>query len=573
LSRVAPLPYVVLARKYRPKTFDDLVGQEAIAKGLAQAIASGRIGHAFLFVGSRGTGKTSSARILAKALNCAKGPTASPCGKCESCQAIEDGTDVDVLEIDAASNNSVDNVRELRERVGFAPMRGRYRITILDEVHMLSTGAFNALLKTLEEPPSHAKFIFATTAPEKIPDTIRSRCQVHEFRRIDVPAIVKRLTEICKLESVRVPEPILVAIANASRGGMRDSLSLLDQLLAYAGASPTEADLAALTGAAGREAVAKLADAVIDGDRSEVLKRVAEHARSGGEAEELLDQLIERFRAVLVVGLCGLDTDVLDEPPAVRASLDAQSKRAGPDRAEAVVKYLVNAREKARFMGPLVRAWIESALLSASRSGEVGSIPALLTRLEELERRLEAPGAAEPPVGAAPVHAPAAPPASRGSAGSPPQPAALLGLLAEKNAFGRTVKERAVQASLDGSVLTVTLAPLDAKDRAILLDSVNVSTAERHLGERVPGLKLNLKIAAAGAATAARGAAPKGPASDPAAGVPVPDASELTPAVKFVLEKTGGRILGRTRIAKPAPGAAAAPPAAADSTFTETNEP
>ena len=486
------LSYLVLARKYRPQTLEDLVGQEAVAKGLSQALTSGRIGHAFLFVGSRGTGKTSTARILAKALNCAKGPTATPCGKCDSCRAIEDGSDVDVLEIDAASNNSVDNIRELRENVGFAPMRGRYRITILDEVHMLSGGAFNALLKTLEEPPAHAKFLFATTAPEKIPDTIRSRCQVYEFRRIEAPAIAARLARICELEKITPGPGTLAAIARIARGGMRDSLSLLDQLVAYAGNAPAEADLARLTGMAGREAVAAVADAVIAGDRPELLRRVAAHVGGGGEPVELVDQLLEHFRSALAVALCGADTDVIEENPELRAKLADQAKRCGADRLEAILRYLVFAREKARFAGPLVRAAVESALLSASRSGEVATIPALLERLEALERKLGSEGGGMAPVQAAPVQA-AVPPAARAAA-APMSPAPF-----------RSAPARAET--------TATIPP-----------------------------------AGASAVPAPRAAAPS---QAPATFAPVNDESKLPPGVQRAAELVRGRIMGRMPAAKP----------------------
>ncbi|MFN0205656.1 MAG: DNA polymerase III subunit gamma/tau, partial [Planctomycetota bacterium] len=381
------MSYLVLARKYRPKSFEDLVGQESVAKGLTQAITSGRIGHAFLFVGSRGTGKTSTARILARALNCEKGPTPSPCGKCDSCKGIDEGTDVDVVEIDAASNNSVDNIRELRERIAFSPMRGRFRITILDEVHMLSTGAFNALLKTLEEPPAHAKFIFATTAPEKIPDTIRSRCQYFEFRRIDESAIARRLADICKLENVNVSEPALQAIARAARGGMRDSLSLLDQLVAFSGSNPTEDDLARVMGTAGRELLMSLANAVLEERRGEILTLVGGHVASGGEPMELLSQLADHFRTCLTIALCGADTELVTEVGEVREELLSQAKLAGADRLESMVRHLVFARERARFAGPLARASVECALLAASRSGEVNTIPALLERLLAIEKQ------------------------------------------------------------------------------------------------------------------------------------------------------------------------------------------
>lgn len=583
------MSYLVLARKYRPKTFEDLVGQDSVAKGLTQAIKGGRIGHAFLFVGSRGTGKTSSARILARALNCTHGPTPTPCGECDSCRAIEEGSDVDVLEIDAASNNGVENVRELRESIAFRPMRGRFRITILDEVHMLSGGAFNALLKTLEEPPPHAKFIFATTAPEKIPDTIRSRCQVFEFRRIEEKDIVGRLAHVCQKENVTVPETVLTAIARAARGGMRDSLSLLDQLLAYAGAAPTEEDLAAVTGAAGRDSVVGLAASVLRGERAALLQAVASHVHGGGEALELLDQLAEHFRNLLTIQLCGEETALVVEMGSHRDRLVEQAKSCDPDRCEAIVRHLVFARERARSVGPLARAAVESALLAASRAGEVNTVAALLARLDQLERRLagmpSAPATpAASPSGSASAYAapassaaprsvtpqfsapPAAPPPPASSAGPEGVSAeALLELLASKNAFGRALKESAARCILEGGTLRVLLRPLEGSRRAVVMDPTNRTTAERVLRERVPDLKLLIEPAAGGESAPGAAAAPSASAPPPAsparsvsarstpaprsADAPVSPASapkrDPSAAVRQVLElDPGARILG-----------------------------
>ncbi|MBL8696557.1 MAG: DNA polymerase III subunit gamma/tau [Planctomycetes bacterium] len=573
------MSYLVLARKYRPKTFEDLVGQDSVAKGLTQAIKGGRIGHAFLFVGSRGTGKTSSARILARALNCTHGPTPTPCGECDSCRAIEEGSDVDVLEIDAASNNGVENVRELRESIAFRPMRGRFRITILDEVHMLSAGAFNALLKTLEEPPPHAKFIFATTAPEKIPDTIRSRCQVFEFRRIEEKDIVGRLAHVCQKENVTVTETVLTAIARAARGGMRDSLSLLDQLLAYGGASPTEEDLAAVTGAAGRDSVVGLAASVLRGERAALLQAVASHVHGGGEALELLDQLAEHFRNLLTIQLCGEETELVVEMGSHRDRLVEQAKSCDPDRCEAIVRHLVFARERARSVGPLARAAVESALLAASRAGEVNTVAALLARLDQLERRLagmpSAPAASA--AGASGITSAPAPAPVSASAPSPAPPVssagpegvsaeALLDLLASKNAFGRALKESAARCVLEGGNLRISLRPLDGSRRTVVTDNSNRAAAERALRERIPELRLVIEPAAGGEA-APSAVAPQATSASPpvsptrsvsARSTPAPRSAEAAPAspasaprrdpsaaVRQVLElDPGARILG-----------------------------
>jgi DNA polymerase III subunit gamma/tau len=571
--------YLVLARKYRPRTFDDLVGQEAVSKGLTQAITSARVGHAFLFFGSRGTGKTSTARILAKALNCAEGTTPSPCGVCESCRAIESGSDVDVLEIDAASNNGVDQVRELRERVAFRPMRGRYRITILDEVHMLSGGAFNALLKTLEEPPSHAKFVFATTAPEKVPDTIRSRCQVYEFRPIGEEAIARRLRQVCEAEATTVPETVLASIARLARGGMRDSLSLLDQLLAYAGAAPTEADLAAVTGAAGADELCALADAVIDGDRGAVLRALAARVTAGGEPLDLLVQLAEHFRGCLMASLCGAEAERILGPDSVaggsRARILQQAERCGADRLEAIVRHLVFARERARFAGPLARASVESSLLAASRSGEVATIAAIAERLEALERRLERPAerstsAPSSTLKPAPMTAaPALRPVPRASASSPAASLALsaaperarsesveafLEVLAARNAFGRLLKTSVLSWSWEEDVggrkmLALKLRPLDVGARAIVFDPVNRSAAEKLLSQQFTGAGLSLQEAAPGADEPSGSAVASGRGAE-SSGRAEPSgragADSISPAARRALDLTGGRVVGRT---------------------------
>src|SRR6476661_4802656 len=226
-----PMSYLVLARKWRPQTFDDMTGQEHVVRTVANAIKMNRVAHAYLFFGPRGVGKTTAARLLAKALNCEQGPTASPCGTCRACTEIASGTSVDVAEIDGASNNGVENVREIRENAKYLPQRDRHKIYIIDEVHMLSGAAFNALLKTLEEPPGHVKFIFATTEPHKLPDTILSRCQRHDFRRIPADRMLERLKEICDAEGAKITDRSLALVVRQSEGGMRDALSILDQIL------------------------------------------------------------------------------------------------------------------------------------------------------------------------------------------------------------------------------------------------------------------------------------------------------------------------------------------------------
>src|SRR6516165_731597 len=258
--------YTVLARRYRPQQFGDLVGQEAVAQALINALQSGRVAHAYLFSGARGVGKTSTARILAKALNCVKGPTPTPCDECDICKGIATGEDVDVLEIDGASNRGIDEVRELRRNVAFAPSRARYKIYIIDEVHMLTKEAFNALLKTLEEPPPHVKFIFATTDVHKVPVTILSRCQRFDFGGISLARIVERLKQIVGTEDTKADDEALELIARRAGGSMRDAQSLLDQLLAFGSGKLTAEDVHRLLGTAADDRVIALAGAIVQRD-------------------------------------------------------------------------------------------------------------------------------------------------------------------------------------------------------------------------------------------------------------------------------------------------------------------
>jgi DNA polymerase-3 subunit gamma/tau len=293
--------YVVVARRYRPKDFDQLVGQEHVGKALASAIASGRVGHAYLFTGARGVGKTSTARILAKSLNCVKGPTATPCHECDPCQRIAAGDDIDVLEIDGASNRGIDEMRDLRQNVNVRPSRSRYKIYIIDEVHMLTREAFNALLKTLEEPPGHVKFIFCTTEAEKIPVTILSRCQRFDFASIRTSAITERLAAIVKSEGIEAEPAALALIARRAAGSMRDSQSLLEQLLALGKQSIAAADVHRLLGTAGEERVARVVACLVDRQPAQALAELDETIAQGVDIGSFLEQLVGHFRDVLVM--------------------------------------------------------------------------------------------------------------------------------------------------------------------------------------------------------------------------------------------------------------------------------
>jgi DNA polymerase-3 subunit gamma/tau len=354
--------YTVLARRYRPQQFSDLVGQEPVAQALINALQSNRVAHAYLFTGARGVGKTSAARILAKALNCVKGPTATPCDQCEICKAITSGEDTDTIEIDGASNNGVDNIRELRANVNFRPSRSRYKIYIIDEVHMLSTGAFNALLKTLEEPPAHVKFIFATTEVQKVPVTILSRCQRFDFGGISINRILDRLKDIVVSEKMEADDEALETVARRAGGSMRDAQSLLDQLLAFSGKKLTVDTVHQLLGTAHEERVMALAGAVLAKDTKQVLELLNDIVNQGQQLGELLDQLIEYWRDLMVVNSAGIAGQSVSVSSTRRETLQQHAKQTNLDTILAGMDVLVTAKSRMRNSSH-VRAILEMALV------------------------------------------------------------------------------------------------------------------------------------------------------------------------------------------------------------------
>jgi DNA polymerase III subunit gamma/tau len=354
--------YTVLARRYRPQQFSDLVGQEPVAQALINAIESNRVAHAYLFTGARGVGKTSAARILAKALNCVKGPTATPCDQCEICQAITSGGDQDVQEIDGASNRGIDEIRELRQNTQYRPTRSRYRIYIIDEVHMLTKEAFNALLKTLEEPPSYVKFIFATTEANKVPITILSRCQRFDFGNISINGILDRLKEIVAAEGMQADDEALETVARRAGGSMRDAQSLLDQLLAFSGQKLTVDTVHQLLGTAHEERVMAMAGAVLAKDAKQVLELLNDIVNQGQQLGELLDQLIEYWRDLMVVNSAGLAGQSVSVSSARRAGLEQHAKQANLDTIVTGMDILVTAKMRMRNSSHS-RALLEMALV------------------------------------------------------------------------------------------------------------------------------------------------------------------------------------------------------------------
>jgi DNA polymerase-3 subunit gamma/tau len=378
------MAYEVLARKWRPQQFADVVGQNHVTQTLQNAITANRIAHAYLFVGPRGTGKTSLARLFAKALNCKTGPTITPCDVCDSCREITAGTSLDVQEIDGASNNSVEQVRELRDNVKFAPTHGKYKIYIIDEVHMLSTAAFNALLKTLEEPPAHVKFFFATTEAHKVLPTIVSRCQRFDLRRIPVALIIERLNLIANEEKVSLDSDASLAIARGAEGGLRDAESALDQLIAFRGETIAETDVLAVFGLVSRQTLELLATAILKGDVGEIVRTIAELDAGGKDMQRLVLELLDHFRTLLVYLCVPEAAPTLDVIAPQVESLKQQAQLADPDRLMRIAEVLSQAEDRMRYSLSR-RTLVETSLIRCARATTV-SVDELMKRLEALSQ-------------------------------------------------------------------------------------------------------------------------------------------------------------------------------------------
>jgi DNA polymerase III subunit gamma/tau len=408
------MSYEVFALKYRPKTFHDVVGQTAVAATLKRAVTSERVANSFLFCGSRGTGKTSMARILAKALNCPNASDGEPCNACDICKSVAAGGDLDVIEIDGASNRGIDDIRNVRDSAGFVPARSRYKVYIIDEVHMLTIQAFNALLKVLEEPPPHVKFIFATTDPTSLPDTILSRCQRHEFKRIGPDDIVGRLRHICDLEGVAAEDDALRAIAMKAEGGLRDSVSLLDQVVSYAGAQVGVQDLAGALGLLPREHLARVVTAIAAGDGREVVLALRDTAEAGLDPQELLDEVIAALHELMVWHVSA----ELVKGSRYLELFESLGAGFPLDRVQFVLKMLLAAKGEIRRSGH-ERIQIELACLKAARSRDFLPLDDILERLRSGVTSSEPLGSA-----AAPPAPAAAPPAFAREAAPPPAHAA-----------------------------------------------------------------------------------------------------------------------------------------------------
>jgi DNA polymerase-3 subunit gamma/tau len=382
-STPAPSDYTVVARRYRPQQFTDLVGQEAVAQSLMNAIKGHRVAHAYLFTGARGVGKTSTARILAKALNCVDGPTTTPCDKCEACRAIAVGEDVDVLEIDGASNRNLDDVRELRQNVQYRPQRSRYKIYIIDEVHMLTREAFNALLKTLEEPPGHVKFIFATTDVQKVPITILSRCQRFDFSSIGTTSIKDQLQRIVAQEKAEADPEALAVLARRAGGSMRDAQSLLDQALAFSSGKLTVDRIHELLGTAHEEQVQALVIAALNHDTGKVLDLVQEVTGKGVQLNELLDQLIFQWWQLMLIKSVGANSPRVDLPDSAKATLSPLLASITLDTISAGLEILLAAKGRLRTTGQ-GQIVVEMALIRLCHIADLMPLSAIAQQLAQM---------------------------------------------------------------------------------------------------------------------------------------------------------------------------------------------
>jgi DNA polymerase-3 subunit gamma/tau len=486
------MSYLVLARKWRPKTFDEVVGQATLTRTLKNALSSGRIGHAFLFSGARGVGKTTTARILAKALNCSKGdaPQAEPCGECPSCLEIASGASLDVQEIDGATNNGVEQVRELRESARYSPARDRFKIWIIDEVHMLSTGAFNALLKTLEEPPPRVKFIFATTEYHKIPDTILSRCQQYDFRMIPAKELLAHLRQVADGEKIQVKDESLAKIARAAEGSARDALSLFDQVLSFSGNEVKDEDLAALLGLVDRELLLTASQSVIEGDSLTLLDLVEKLSDYGADYKNFARELLLHYREILLSKLAPDSSTLLaGVVPEERARLRPLASAYSEEDLLRILDLLTKAEEELR-RAQDPRVTLELALLKMVQMRRLLPFAELVDRVERLAAGNPAPPRALPPVSSAglgaPVPrppavvapaaaktAPASTPSAPVAASSAPAPApaatavavagaddllaALIAACSSRPSLAQPL--RAATARVDGDVLTLEVAP------------------------------------------------------------------------------------------------------------------
>ena len=434
------MSYQALYRAWRPDTFTEIVGQDAITRTLRRQVSTGRIAHAYLFCGTRGTGKTSAAKVLSRAINCLNPRDGDPCGECEVCRMLKQETSMDVVEIDAASNNGVDEIRDLREKIKYPPAVTRYKVYIIDEVHMLSTGAFNALLKTLEEPPAHAVFILATTEPQRLPATILSRCQRFDFHRISIDVIVERLMVVLGGIGRTASEEALMEIARAAEGAMRDALSLLDVCLSYTDGEVSAQLARDVLGTAGRGAMFEFADALIDGDAGSALTQIDRVMRRGSDPQVFIRDTVAHLRGILLAGAVGDGVaELLEITPEDAARFAEQSKRIGPEALNRMLELFMRAEPDTKWASR-PRTILELAAVRACHP-EKEPDATVQERLDRVEKLIESGAAARPAKAAKPALEKPEKPAEKAAPKPAPTPAEeppqeyldALGRLQEEN--------------------------------------------------------------------------------------------------------------------------------------------
>ena len=381
------MEYLVLARKFRPQTFEDVAGQEHVVKTLSNAIGKGRVAHAFLFSGPRGVGKTSVARILAKSLNCEKGPTATPCNVCSNCKEITAGSSLDVREIDGASNRGIDEIRELRENVKFAPAAAKYKIYIIDEVHMLTREAFNALLKTLEEPPAHVIFIFATTETHKVPATILSRCQCYDFRRISLAEIAANLGRVAVAEGIEISQAALIWIAEAGDGSMRDGQSIFDQVISYAGMKIADTDVEEILGLVDRKYLFSLSAAVLQRDAGRCLTILEEAYLAGIDMKHFYQMMMKHFRNMLLVKIAADGSSSFDIAPEQISKLKDQVQSVSRETLQRYLEILIKEEDSFR-RSQEARMKLETVIVGLAYLEPIIPLGDILSTIEALEQKL-----------------------------------------------------------------------------------------------------------------------------------------------------------------------------------------
>jgi len=517
-SAFVPQGPASLYRRHRPRTFDDVVGQDHVVRTLRNAIEKDRVHHAYLFVGSRGTGKTSMAKILAASLNCVRGPTVEPCGECESCRAIATATSLDVIEMDAASNNSVDDIRDLRERVGFAPVAGRHKVYILDEAHMLSTAAWNAFLKTLEEPPPHTIFVLATTEANKVLPTVVDRCHRFDFARPSVPQIAGVLRKVADAEQLELSAEASALIARAATGSFRDALGTLEQLVAYSGRTIAIEDVLAVLGAADADLVFGAVDAVAAGDVRAALLASSRLAESGRDLGRFFGDLEAHARALMVVQALGEVPAELQVTPEQDERLAAQAQAVAPTDVVRLLE-MIAAALRALKDGADARTQLELALVKTAEPSYDPSVKALLARIERLEGRA------------------ARPPASR----APSEPATAAG-----RATGRTQVAVSAQVSDQPKVSASTTVPGapegGAPEAQAVAEEAAAAVSEDLATDADP----------APAVTAVAVVEPDAPAPEPSLELSLDAFEELWPAVLKSLAAESPRMAALLEQAKPA---------------------